>query len=187
MKSTIITKLLSGIILISLVGFIKTPLKKDSIGSKECLKVNGLAVAEGNKAIDSVEVTLLEKNEEMEWIAVTNVPYHDHAFSFTLEINKYYTIEISKPGFVKRSVVISTFMPSDISVKPIFEYWFQVELFKEKKDVDDYYLDFPVALIGYNRTAGVFDNNHSYTHHIKTKIKAESDRLSIERMINGKY
>ena len=138
MKSFIVTKLLLGIIFISSVSFVNGPSKKDSIESNECLKVVGIAIADGKENIDSVEVRLLEKNEEMEWIEITNVPYHDHSFSLTLEVNKYYTIEVSKPGYVKRLIVISTYLPSNINLKPIFEYSFQVELFKEKKGKDDY-------------------------------------------------
>lgn len=178
MKSFIVIKLIVGIILVSTVSYINISFKKDSVESKECLKVKGIAVADGDKYIDSVEVRLLEKNEEMEWIEVTNVPYHDHSFYFTLETNKYYTIEVSKPGYIKRLIAISTYLPTNISLKPIFEYSFEVELFKEKKGIDDYYLDFPIAIISFNKQKGVFDNNHRYTHNIKTKIKEEQEQYN---------
>jgi hypothetical protein len=186
MKSIITTKLFLGICLISSLGFTSINVKKESAEPKECLQVIGIAIGENNEPIDGVEVRLLKKNEEMEWVNVTNVPYHDHNFEFILEANEYYTIEVSKPGFVKRSVVISTQLPANVSVKPLFRYEFDVTLFKEKKGMDDYYLDFPVALVGYSKKDAVFENSPSYTKHIKAKIKAESDHAMVESMMNGK-
>jgi len=144
--------------------------KKDSTSSKTCLEVTGVAVDGNSKPIDGATITLFKENDEMEWIQVTSVVYHEHSFSFKLDVNEYYTIEISKPGFVTRSVGISTTMPSNVSLEELFRYEFEVEMFKERKNVDDYYLDFPVALISYSAKHDVFDNNYAYTKHIKSKI-----------------
>ena len=114
---------------------------------------------------------MYKENEELEWAEVTNVAYHDHNFQFILDANQYYTIEVSKPGYLKRFVAISTVLPNNIEITPIFTFEFDVVLLKEKKIVDDYYLDFPVALISYNKKSEVFENNNNYTNHIKTKIK----------------
>lgn len=178
----IIKKLLIGIILISSVSYINTPLKNFN-KSKECLEVIGIAIGENNEAIDGIGAKLFKKNEEMEWVEITNVPYHYHNFSFTLDVNEYYTIEISKSGFVKRSVVISTILPTDVSVKPLFSFGFEVILFKEKKGIDDYYLDFPVALISYNKKSEVFENNHTYTKHIKTKVKESEQKVKVKKIL----
>lgn len=185
MKS-IVKMLVLGIVFISSVGYINIYERKGNMDSK-CLEVIGVALNENNEVIDGAEVKLLRKSEEMEWIEITNVPHHDHNFKFVLDVNEYYTIEISKPGFVNRSIFISTHLPATISLKPIFTYVFEVTLFKDKKGVDDYYLDFPVALVGYNKETEVFDNSKNYTYHIKNKIKAEYDKAKVENMINGKY
>lgn len=139
--------------------------------SRVCLEVLGIALDENERPIDGVEVRLYKENDELEWNEITSVTHHEHSFVFNLDVNEYYTIEISKNGFVSRSVAISTKLPADISLASIFHYEFEISLFKEKKGVDDYYLDFPVALISYDTKRDVFDNNYSYTAHIKTKIK----------------
>ena len=185
MKSFIVTKLLFGIILISSVSYVNIPLKRDSIESKECLKVNGLVLGEDNNSIDSVKVTLFEKNEEMEWKKIAIVPYHDHNFTFTMDVNKYYYLEVSKFGFAKRFVVISTNLPPNVNVKPMFEYWFEVELFKEKKGADDY-LNYPINLIGYNTNTEVFEDNHSFTMPIKTMFEESGQQVKIKDTVTKK-
>lgn len=171
MRSVVIKKLLIGIIFIASAGYTNGPFKRHSSDPQPCLEVVGIALGENNEAIDGVEVKLFRENEEMEWVEITHVTYHDHNFTFTLDVNSYYTIEVSKPGFVKRSVAISTKLPSDISIKTLFKYGFEVVLFKEKKELNDFYLDFPVALISYNPKTEVFENSTTYTRHIKSKIK----------------
>lgn len=152
--------------------------KKDSTSTKTCLEVLGIAVDNNNKPINGATVTLYKENDELEWTEVTSVVYHEHSFSFKLDVNEYYTIEISRPGYVTRSVGISTKIPSDVSLKDMFHYEFEVELFSQQKGVDDYYMDFPVALISYDKKRDVFDNNYAYTKHIKTKIQEAVDIAS---------
>lgn len=143
---------------------------KDTVKSIECLKIVGLAIDEKNIAIDGVEVRLFKKNDMMEQIEITSVEHHNHNFTFTLEENEYYTVKVSKPGYVERWVVFYTDLPSKLCVKNLFIYEFEVILFKEKK-IDDYYLDFPIALIHFNEKKLCFENNNNYTIYIKSKIK----------------
>jgi hypothetical protein len=172
MKPFIYATLLAIIISISSINnYAGNPVKMDSTEYKECLEIVGITIGENNEAINGVHVKLYKENDELEWTEITNVSYHDHNFSFRLNANENYTIEVSKPGFISRSVGISTMLPNTVSLNPIYRYEFEVELFKEKKGVDDYYnMDFPVALISYDKKNDVFNNN-AYTKHIKTKIK----------------
>ncbi len=136
-----------------------------------CLEVYGIALDSAEQPINGVSVKLYKENDELEWTEVTSVDYHDHMFGFKLDVNEHYTIEVSKDGYVTRSVAISTILPSTVSLKQLFHYEFEVQLFKENKAMDDYYLDFPVALVSYDAKNDVFDNSTNYTKHIKTKIK----------------
>ncbi|MGZ4033915.1 MAG: hypothetical protein ACXVPU_13740 [Bacteroidia bacterium] len=182
---TIIYELLltNALFFTSLCVQANNPVKKDSIQSTQCLEVVGMAIDEKNKAIDGAEIKLYKENEELEWQEVTSVNYHDHNFVFKLEANSFYTIEISKPGFVKRSVSISTVIPDNTKLKTVLEYGFDVTLIEEKKEMDDYYLDFPVALVSYNSKTGSFENHNAYTKHIKGKIKEEEEQAEIKRLL----
>lgn len=184
MKKILIITVL-GMIFISSVGYVNIPEKKQ-LENEKCLEIIGVALNEKNELLDGVEVKLFKKNDEMEWVAITSVPYHNHNFKFILDENEYYTIEVSKTGYVKRLIVVSTMLPGNVSPKPIFSFGFEVMLFKEVKEADDYYLDFPIALIGYDAKKKVFDNNYNYTFHIKKNIKAELNKVKVEKMFNGK-
>jgi len=170
MKSNIAKKLFLGIILISSACYANDPVKKKSLSSNECISIIGIAVNEKNEPIEGVEIKLYKENEELEWAEVTTVAYHDHNFKFVLDVNQYYTIEISKPGYLKRLVAVSTNLPSNVSITPLFIFEFDIVLSKEKKGTDDYYHDFPIAIISYDLKSEVFENNNKYTDHIKKKI-----------------
>lgn len=134
-----------------------------------CLEVNGIALS--NKIpLDGVNVRLFMENEEMELIEVTSVEHHDHSFTLKLQKNSYYTIEISKPGYLTRLVSISTNLPKEVKIKPIFTFEFEVDMPKEQTVADDYYLDFPIALIDFDSKKGVFVSHGKYTAHIKSKV-----------------
>lgn len=152
--------------------------KADTSRKQVCLEVLGIALDADDKPIDGVEVKLFKENDETEWSEITSVMHHDHSFDFKLESNEYYTIEISKPGYVTRSIGISTKIPATVSLKDMFHYEFEVNLFREKKEANDYYLDFPVALISYDAKRDVFDYNSNYTKHIKTMIEQNTGEAS---------
>lgn len=178
MKSISIKLLTVIIALCSFRGRAGNTITADTARKQVCLEVVGIAMDENDKPIDGVEVKLFKENEELEWTEITSVTYHDHRFSFKLDADEYYTIEISKPGYVTRSVGISTLIPAAVSLDDLFHYEFELSMFKEKKGADDYYLDFPVALISYDQKRDVFDYSTSYTTHIKTMIKQTVDEAS---------
>lgn len=143
-----------------------------------CLQIIGIAI-EKDVPVDGVVVKLFKENEELHWEEITCVVYHEHSFSFNLNKNTYYTVEVSKPGYVTRSIGISTSLPDNVIIGDVkFTFEFELELFKEKKNVDDYYLDFPVALIKYNETNEVFEYDTKYTKHIKSKINESTGMIS---------
>lgn len=147
-----------------------------------CLQMVGTALDKRTQeAINGATVILYKENEQMEWTQVSSVIYHNHGFNFNLDVNEYYTIEISKPGYVSRSIGISTMIPDNVSLDELFRYEFEVELFKEKKGVDDFYMDFPVALISYDKQKDIFNNHSKYTAHIKSKIKDAEQQATIKK------
>src|SRR3954462_6559092 len=98
MRSLLTRRLIAVLVLLASTGLAHSRLKSDT--SKVCLEVVGVAINENNEPVDGVEVRLLKENEEMEWVEVTSVTYHDHDFTFALDADSYYTIEVSKKGYV---------------------------------------------------------------------------------------
>lgn len=152
--------------------------------SLNVVHVVGVAV-ENTIPIDGAIIRLFKENEELEWDEISSVPHHDHDFTFDLLLNSYYTIEVSKPGYISRSVVILTTVPEPKSIlEDKYHFQFIVELFKEQKGVDDFYLDFPVALIKYNQKKDHFEMNLNYTDHIKNKIEETTKIKSTKSVKN---
>lgn len=177
MKSNIAKTLLAGIMLISTIGHANNPSKKINPNSGECLIVIGMAIDEKNEPIDGVEVILFKDNDEMEANEITNVVYHDHNFQFSLDSNQYYTIKISKPGYIDRFVSISTKLNSETEITDLYRFEFDVIMEKVKPTIDDFYLDFPIALISYDPMSDSFISHAKYSKHIK-KMLRESQQLA---------
>lgn len=140
-----------------------------AIGDSICLKIQGLAMSKG-LPIDGVNAKLYKESEETEMVEVTSVSHHSHDFFFNLSKNSFYTIEVSKPGYITRMISISTKLPENVKIDPIFEFQIELEMHEEKQGVDDYYLDFPIALIDYDAKKDVFVAHGKYTAYIKSKI-----------------
>lgn len=157
---------------------------KDSTKPTECLTIVGMAIDEYNNSIDSVEVRLYKQSTVVKKNIITTIDQEYKNFDFTLEVNQYYTVEVSKPGYVTRRIGFYTDLPSNVILKPLFYFEFDLVLFKEKK-MDDYYLDFPIALIYFNKKSGTFETADKYTKYIKSKIKeAEKEAEKMARIKN---
>ena len=172
MKAFKSIKLIVFVLFMCYIFNLKSLAQTDPSGASDsvCLKIQGLAMSKG-QPIDGVNAKLYRENEEMEMVEVTSVSHHSHDFFFNLDKNSYYTIEVSKPGYITRMISISTKLPPGVKTEPIFEYLIELEMHLEKQGVDDYYLDFPIALIDYDPVKDVFVSHGKYTAYIKAKIK----------------
>ena len=93
-------------------------------------------------------------------------------FSFKLKRNSHYTLKISKEGHLSRSISISTIIPEYLEEedKRIFTYEVGVELPVKTGLENEFYTDFPIAIINYDAGIGTFVYNKKYTDHIKNQI-----------------
>lgn len=88
---------------------------------------------------------------------------------------KHYTLEFEKNGFVTKRVIINT-KKVYLSKGNIDDFDFNVHLIKQEEDIDYSILDFPIALIEYNKSIKGFDYNKKYTrqmHKIQNKVVAD--------------
>ena len=167
-KITFNITLLFVFILISLSSYAQLPLN-DTV---ECVHAIGVATENG-VPLDGATITIFQGNEVIEWSEITSDPKHDHHFNINLLGNNYYTIQVSKPGYVTRSIGINTKMPEDVVINednPKTKITFEVDIFKIKKTADDELLDYPIALINYNEAKRKFEFDTEYTKKIKEKM-----------------
>jgi hypothetical protein len=127
----------------------------------------GYLVDEENKRMRDVTINLYEENS---LISSTN---WGKKFSYDLELEKYYTLELVKEGFIAKKIAISTF-EGDKGAEP---FMFVMELLKKREGVDDSDLDFPSAIIEYKKNKGSFNFNVAYSKSIK---KEQAEALAVE-------
>lgn len=84
-------------------------------------------------------------------------------FGFVLDRNKRYTICINAPDFYQRLITINTDLPEHVNTIPLFIFEFEIELIPEIKGVDDYYMDFPIAIIEFDPKTETFGYRKKYT------------------------
>ncbi len=150
-------------------SFAQLPPLNDTV---ECMHAVGVATSEG-ASLDGAIVTIFQGNEVIEWTEITSNPKHDHHFSFDLLGNSYYTIQVSKEGYVTRSIGINTKVPDDYIINddnPKTRFEFEVDVFKIKPGVEDEFMDFPIALVKFNPTNRLFEFDAEYTRKIKLKM-----------------
>lgn len=135
----------------------------------DCLEVCAQAVL-NDEAQTGLTMVLYCENEEVHRIDSTEFS----KVYFTLKRDKHYTVQITKEGFVPRLVSISTHVPSSVPLKPIFRFEFEVEMLEQVKGQDNFFIDFPVALVAFNKSKDCFEHSKKYTSRIKREIAKEN-------------
>jgi hypothetical protein len=93
-------------------------------------------------------------------------------FRFFLEKNTWYGIRISCPGYLPRIISICTEIPEGKRYDKLYRFHFDTDLLKESEyDMLNHdALDFPIALIAFDKAMKCFYYSEDYTSHIKQKI-----------------
>jgi hypothetical protein len=174
MKKTI---QLSGlfILLIFLCSAIKPALKYAKPSS---LEIKGY-VFEKNEKVNDAEVKLYQNNKIVKITTTKN-----SKFQFILFTGMRYMIELNKPDCVSERIQISTLEKTAFSGK--YTYKFRVDLLKVTKftgvDISD--LDFPTAIIKYNKDEGEYMHDKSYTRMAKKELQ-KLKQAAIEKKKNN--
>ena len=132
---------------ISILLLIFLPGKIYSDGKKSGVKVMAF-VEQVYYAIAGAVIDLMEGEEKI----LTTSTNRSGKFKFFLELNKEYTIIVSKEGFASKKVKFITDVPGDM--RGVWKCGFVVELFEEDKILEGYYLEKPVAMIKYDEKEG---------------------------------
>ena len=126
------------------------------------LKISG-KVKTGKDNIANATINLYENNNKIN----TAVSNSNGDFSFNLDFNKIYTLEVSSNNYVPKKVLIDTKVPEkDL----IYKYSFTVDLFIKIDGVDYSALNKPVTKIVYNEEADAFDYDIPYTETMRKEI-----------------
>ena len=138
------------------------------LATPQCLKVKVKPTIDG-RAGEKVSIRLYQVENDQVRIDSTD----DKSVVFLLDKGHDYSIEISKAGRLSRRVSISTKLPEDIEIGPMFRHLIEIELPPSGKLADDFYMDFPIAVISYNEERDRFEHDKRYTELVMEKMKQQ--------------
>lgn len=94
----------------------------------------------------------------------------DGWIAFQIPLQKFYTIRISKQGYVTKIITVDAHMPKSQETGD-FYFEFSVELFENIERLDVSMLKDPVAKIFFNTFTKKFDYDYNYTAKINNDLK----------------
>lgn len=118
-----------------------------------------------NPWLDSAIVTIYQNN------TIYNTIYTSRRgkCTFKLPLDRVYTVELSKPGFVSKKFEVSTKIPPN--KKDAFTFDFDMDIFAFVEGLDTKVLEKPIALVYYNITNNQFEYDAAYTNRINSDLK----------------
>ena len=90
--------------------------------------------------------------------------------AFQLLLDKFYTIKISKPGYVTKIITVDTHMSRGYQTGDYY-FEFGMDLFEQIEGLDVSMLREPIAKIFFNTFTKKFDYDYNYTAKINSDIK----------------
>ena len=102
-------------------------------------------------------------------------------FGFILKKNKEYSIKIVAKGYYPRLISFNTKMPDDVSTSPLFLFEFDIILIPVVKGVDDYFTDFPIAIVDWDDKSQKFNYNKKYTATIQKELDKVIDQFKVRQ------
>jgi hypothetical protein len=139
-------------------------LKFDSLS---CLQVEGKILNAELGTAEECLVELISNNEILEGIVLKE---GKNKFKFVLSKNTFYSIRVSKVGFVPKLISVNTEML--VESEGIHVFSFETSLISEvvgtklNQDV----IDFPVTIIQFDYEMDCFVHNAAYTAYIKKEL-----------------
>jgi hypothetical protein len=137
--------------------------KQDSLS---CLKIEG-KIINNNLTEDACIIELIDSDNEVDTILLKE---RKNKFTFVLNKNSYYSIRISKPGYISKVVSINTEILTEVN--GIYRFEFETSLLPEAllKNLNQDALDFPVAIVYFDYEKDCFSYNKEYSTSIKREL-----------------
>lgn len=129
------------------------------------LPVHGQAFIDGRKT-DGYQVRLFEENEYKGEVPVDK----KGRFLLELDIDKAYTVELTKDGYERKLMLIDTHLPEGLVEYPDYECYVNLTPEEAHEGRQDFYTDFPTAIIRYDSEMEGFYHSEHYLEHIQLKL-----------------
>ena len=142
------------------------------------LEINGTAEL-NMKPVSNAEVTLYEGNSKVKSIKTGSTG----RFSFRLDMNKDYIIEVAKDGYVEKKIMFITKIPDEVTGAWVRE--FAIGLVKYCEGVNYSVLKDPVDVIKYSVRRQDFDSDKTFVYKVKPRL--ENLYIDIDQCIIENY
>lgn len=139
--------------------------KKQANDSLICLEISGKVKLKNNAFDNKIKIELIHYNTVIESITVKQ----DKKFKFYLAKNAYYTVRISKEGYIPKLITVCTILKKFSPEDSYYRFQFDTELLPSlaTEILDAEVLEFPIAIISFDEKLKAFFINESYTSNIK--------------------
>lgn len=137
-----------------------------TFGQNRSLAISGV-VKEGKDKLSGVKISIIKGTPSGAAVIKEFITDGSGKFDYPLEINSQYIVEISKSGYVSKSISYNTTVPDEDNFNWTFD--FIVELFKTPEGVDVAVFKNPVAKVHYNKDYSDFDYDLDYSMEFKKK------------------
>ena len=128
------------------------------------LEVRGMAELD-ERPLSNASATLYEGNTKVNSTQTGT----DGTFSFRLEANKNYTVEVSKNGLVTKKISFNTTLPDEESGKWVSE--FGMVMVRPCEGVDYSVLQKPVDIVKFNVKRRSFESDRDYNEQMMPKLQ----------------
>ncbi len=142
------------------------------------LEVRGTAEKNRNPLSGAV-VNLYQGNSKVRSLTTGS----DGIFDFKLDLNKDYTIEVTKKGFISKKINFNTEVPDDVTGRYVSE--FAMSLYETCEGVDLSAFDAPVDMITFNKKQNGFESDKSYVSRMQAKfanLYMQLDECQMEKL-----
>lgn len=123
-------------------------------------------VTEGGAKAKEFTIHVFQENKDLGEIKASG----RGAFALELDIDNFYSIQISKQGYQDKLVYFDTHMPEHQVAYPAYICNVNLEAADKFKHSDPFYLDFPSAIVRWNEELKGFYHSENYLSDIQVKM-----------------
>lgn len=169
MKKFIHCSFILFICLFAVNGLAQNDTDTSSLTPYDVLDISG-EITHGEASLEGVLVELYEGNRVVDAFETKK----NGKFKFTLMSAEIYTIQLTKKGYYTKRISVNTNIPAEIEDTYKFDFDINVDA-KEEKSYDSYLVEYPSALIAYDKKKDEFVFDKTYTKSYFEEIEASAD------------
>lgn len=121
------------------------------------------AITEDGKRCENAQITVYESNQVVNSFKTPR----NGSFQLLLMPGKYYTLDVTKDGYVAKRISFDTEMNDKTNSVPVYECDLDLVPQVLFQGMDIGMLDFPMAIVEFDARSRSFTHNEKYTTHMR--------------------